>query len=90
MEAAAALLKGRPSFELSVQAAVVAGALRATVKHRGVERLDVYVDGRPAKSQAVTAAAQQTEIDLPFTGAICRVEGYRGGELAASRQEAVT
>ena len=90
MEAAGALLKDQPSFELSVDAAVTAGVLRATVRHRGVERLDVYVDGRPAKSQAVTVAAQNTQIDLPFTGAVCRVEGYRGGKLVAARQEAVT
>ena len=89
METAGELLADKPSFGLSVQAAVTAGVLRATVKHAGVERLDVYVDGRPAKSQPVTVGAQQTQLELPFTGALCRVEGYRGDKLVAARQEAV-
>jgi hypothetical protein len=90
MEAAGALLAAGPSFTLSLQfAALPGGGLRATVRHRGVDRLDLYVDDRPAKSEPVTTADQQTVLDLPFAGARGRVEAFRNGVLVAVRRETV-
>jgi hypothetical protein len=53
----------------------------------GIERLDVYVDGRPRASTDVTDGASNVSATGVTGAGIVRVEGCAGGELAAARTE---
>lgn len=86
IERAASLISEMPSYTLT--AAVAAGAngggpsVTATTKN--IERLDIYVDGRPRLT--LDAADGDNRFDLPagVGAAQLEVRGYRSGEHVAS------
>lgn len=75
------LLAARPVRGLDVRV----GADELTLTTRLVDRVDVYVDGRPRASHDVTTP--QVTVPLPGVGTarMVRVEAYQAGDLVAAR-----
>jgi hypothetical protein len=88
LDAAGALLAGMPVRRLDVTPSLGAdGTLTLQVATAGVERLDVYVDGRPRTSADVSDGMSAVSV-AGVTGATrVRVEGWAAGELVAARTE---
>jgi hypothetical protein len=84
--AAAALLAARAVRGLSTAASVVDGTLRVRVTCRGLTRLDLVVDGRPALSRDVSDGEQA--LDVPVSGGAHEVElrGFEGSDVVAVRR----
>lgn len=70
-------------LELSVTSAGAGLTIELTTV--GIDRVDVYVDGRPVASPDV-AGAPVTVTATGATGAVVLAEGFSGGELVASRR----
>ena len=91
IEAACRLLVGREACRLDVEARPVAGdLLQARVTIRNLDRLDVYVDGRPEGSLDVGDGERALLLQAPpgEGGGAVRLflEGYRRGKLVAARR----
>ncbi len=89
LEHAGRLLAGLPVRKLVVAVHPGAdGALRVELGVAGVDRADVYVDGRPRASIDVAdvagGSASVTVENVPGARLVC-VEGFSGGELVAKR-----
>lgn len=86
IERATAILKEMPSYTLTAAIAAPAngGGPAVTATTKNVDRLDVYVDGRPRLT--LDAADGDNRFDLPagVTAAQLELRGYRGGEHVAS------
>jgi hypothetical protein len=85
LEAAGSLLAGLPSRGLSVTPSLAGdGTLTLQVTTTGVQRLDVYVDGRP-RASADVADGDTTLTVAGVAGATrVRVEGWSNGKLVAA------
>ncbi|MGK5169301.1 S41 family peptidase [Geodermatophilus sp. CPCC 205761] len=85
MAHAGRILAGSRPRRLSATAGVVGATLRLTLETRALSSVDVYVDGRPAVSSAVTDGT--TEVDLPTAAAptTVRLAGFDGDQLVAGR-----
>ncbi|MFB6438771.1 S41 family peptidase [Streptomyces sp. NPDC056411] len=82
------LLKGRPVHALSVtSAARQNGGVRITVETTNVDRLDVYLDGRPRRTVDVTDGPVEVTVDQAPPATTLRVDGFAGGHLVATRAE---
>ena len=51
----------------------------------GLDRLDVYVDGRPIESCEVTDGTQSFDISLPASAMLLELAGFDANEYVASR-----
>ena len=78
------ILVGMVVYRLDAIVAATAGGQQLTATTQGLDRLDVYVDGRPTKS--LDLANGTHTIDIASAGALLRLEGFDGGTLAASRR----
>jgi hypothetical protein len=83
---AGALLAGRPVRRLRLTPSLAAdGTLTLQFTTAGMDRIDVYVDGRPRGSSDVTDG----DATLTFAGAgaatTIQVQGFAAGELVAAR-----
>lgn len=80
------LLAARPARQLQVTATAGAGgALTVALQVAGLDRADIFVDGRPRASIDLSGAtATATIAGVPGATAV-RVEAYAGGQLAAAR-----
>jgi hypothetical protein len=90
LQAAGALLAGRPlrRLELAVSPDGTGGlSLQLTVA--GMDRLDVYVDGRPRGSHDVADGPRAISVADVGTAAVVQVQGFAAGELVAARTLAV-
>lgn len=88
MDAAGALLAGRPRRRLDMTTSTDgSGVLTLQLVTTGIDRADVYLDGRPRSSTDVSDGA--TSLTLPgAAGArVVQVQGFAGGELVAARTE---
>jgi len=84
LECAASILAGMQVRALSVMASASGSGLTLAYDVAGIDRLDVYVDGRPLATEDVTAGAG--EITVPAAAASpVRVDGFQAGELVGSR-----
>lgn len=86
LERAAGLLADMPVRQLQV--ALAAGAGGATVVRattRGLDRLDVYADGRPQGSVDVDDGPSELELRLADARELL-FEGFENGELVAARR----
>jgi len=81
-----AIIAALPLLRLSVSSSVVGSTLTLTITTEGIDRLDVYVDGRPVGSQDVTGPT--ITVTVPDTGAgePVLVEAFSGGTLVAARR----
>jgi hypothetical protein len=86
LDKAGKLLRAMPVRRLEVQAAPdVGGALTVRLQVGGLDRADVYVDGRPRDSVDLTGAEATVTVPGAAAATAVRVEGFAGGELVASR-----
>ncbi len=87
LDAAGALLAGRPVRRLALTPSVDGGTLTLQLTTGGLDRVDVYVDGRPRGSSDVGDGATT----LTFAGSggatTVQVQGFAAGELVAARTQ---
>jgi C-terminal processing protease CtpA/Prc len=88
LDAAGALLAGRPVRRLRLTPSLAAdGTLTLQLTTAGMDRVDVYVDGRPRGSSDVTDG----DATLTFAGAgaatTIQVQGFAAGDLVAARTQ---
>lgn len=79
------LLAAMPVRRLDVATSLAGGALTVDLALAEVDRIDLYLDGRPQHSADVTGSAASLTIDPATAGQRLRVEGFAGGALVASR-----
>jgi hypothetical protein len=85
LDAAGALLAAMPQRRLAVTPSLAAdGTLSVQVGTSGVQRLDVYVDGRPRTSADVVDGDQTLVVPGVAGATRVRVEGWADGELVAA------
>ena len=70
---------------LSATAAVDGGDVTLTLETRALSSVDVYIDGRPVTSSAVTDGTTQVTLPAPATPAEVRLAGFDGDRLVAGR-----
>ncbi|TQN42680.1 peptidase S41-like protein [Blastococcus colisei] len=88
MEAAGALLAGRPRRRLDLTASVDAGGgLSLELRTTGLDRLDVYVDGRPRSSSDVADGTTTLPVPDAAGATVVQVQGFVAGDLVAARTE---
>lgn len=88
LDAAVALLAGRPVRRMRLTPALAAdGTLTLHLSTAGVDRVDVYADGRPRGSADVGGG--DATLSFPGTGTptTVQVQGFSGGELVAARTQ---
>ena len=85
MERAGQLLAEMPRRRLDVAASMSGAMLTLEIDAMGVDRLDVYVDGRPRASTDATDGHRTITVDgVPGADQV-RVEGFSAGALVAAR-----
>jgi hypothetical protein len=90
LDAAGALLAALPKRTLRLTATLDAGGtLTLQARTKGLQRLDVYVDGRPRTSADVSDG--DSTLTVPGVGGatVVRVGGFAGGELVAARTQQI-
>jgi hypothetical protein len=88
MEAAGALLAGRPRRRLDLTASTDgAGVLTLQLSTTGLDRVDVYVDGRPRSSTDVADGTTSLPVTDAAGATVVQVQGFAAGELVAARTE---
>lgn len=86
LDRAGELLAALPARTLVVNADLRAdGSLHLAVETGAIDRVDVYVDGRPRDSVDVADGGTEIVIADAAGAAAARVEGFAGGEVVASR-----
>ena len=86
LEKAGEILAGLPVRQLAVTAAFTRVGLRVEITAAGLDRVDVYVNGRPIGSEDVTAEPIVLTQLSATVGSVVVVKGYLAGELVASRR----
>jgi hypothetical protein len=84
------MLVAQPSRTLTVSVSVVAaagGGLRVDLRGAGVDRADVYLDGRPLASADLIDGAASVTVDSPARRV--RAEGFAGGVLVVTTDQEV-
>lgn len=90
LDAAGALLSGRPLRRLDLRATMQAdGTLDLQLTSAGIDRVDVYVDGRPRGSSDVTDGTTSLPVADVAGAAVVQVQGFAGGERVAARTETI-
>ena len=90
LDAAGALLAGRPKRRLDVTALTSrANHLILQLTLGGLDRIDVYVDGRPLGSSDVTDGPRELRFDGQGSRRVVQVQGFAEGELVAARTERI-
>jgi hypothetical protein len=88
LDAAGALLAGRPVRRLRVTPSLaVDGTLTLQLVTAGMDRVDLYVDGRPRGSSDVTDGDRTLTFAGVGTAASVQVYGFAAGELVAARTQ---
>jgi hypothetical protein len=85
IDRAGEILAGMPVRGLTASVAFTRGGMEVNAETLGIDRLDIYVDGRPDASVDV-ADGQHTIPVNAAGGNTMRIEGFEGGVLVASRR----
>jgi hypothetical protein len=86
MEKAGTLLAGRPKRRLDLTAVTSrANHLILQLTLVGLDRIDVYLDGRPRGSSDVTDGSQELRFDDCGGARVVQVQGFSEGTLVAAR-----
>jgi hypothetical protein len=86
LDRAGEILAGMAVRQLAVTTAFTRVGLRIEITAAGLDRVDVYVDGRPIASVDVGADPVVLSELHGSVGAMVLVEGYAAGELVAARR----
>jgi hypothetical protein len=89
LDAAGALLTAMPKRALQLTSSLDGGTLTLQTTTEGIQRLDVYVDGRPRASADVSDGGSTLTVPGVAGAAVVRVEGHAGGELVAARTQQI-
>jgi hypothetical protein len=90
LEAAGAVLAGRPRRRLRLTATHDGGGtLTLQMTLAGLDRVDVYVDGRPRGSNDVADGDRTITVTEAGGASVVQVQGFAAGELVAARTEAL-
>jgi hypothetical protein len=88
LDAAGALLAALPVRRLALTPMRAAdGTLSLQLTTGGLDRVDVYVDGRPRGSSDVTDGETTLSFAEVAAGAVVQVQGFAAGGLVAARTE---
>ena len=89
LDRAGELLAALPSRRLDIATTLAGGDLQVDITAANVDRVDLYLDGRPWTSVDIGAAG--ASVTLPDVGqpAAVRAEGFAAGELVVARTVAV-
>ncbi len=86
---AGALLAAMPSGQLEVETSSVGTTLTVVLDGQGVDRVDLYLDGRPISSEDIDDGPLSVDIlDVP-PGALLRADAYSTGTLVASHRRRI-
>src|SRR5688572_523345 len=87
INAAARLLSELPSRALHVNVHSQArGSLGLRVDTQGIDRLDIYLDGRPQTSRDVSDGTVEISLETIPGANVLELQGFQGGTLVAARQ----
>jgi hypothetical protein len=89
LDAAGALLAAMPKRALRLTSSLSGGTLTLQATTKGIERLDVYVEGRPRASADVSDGDSALTVSGVAGATVVRVDGYAGGELVAARTQQI-
>ncbi|TCC05827.1 S41 family peptidase [Kribbella soli] len=85
---AGALLSALPVRRLDLKTSLSGTTLTVAIDAQGIDRVDLYVDGRPISSEDYTAPLNIDILDVT-PSQLLRADGYDAGELVASRRQVV-
>jgi Peptidase family S41 len=86
LDRAGELLAALPVRRLTANATLTnAGKLTVAIDAQGLDRADVFVDGRPRATQDIGAGAASITVSGMQGATSVRIEGYSGDELVACR-----
>jgi hypothetical protein len=86
LDSAGELLAGLPARRLDGSATAGAGGkLTVTIEATGIDRADIFVDGRPRASKDITGATATITLSGVAGAQTVLIEGYDGEELVAAR-----
>jgi hypothetical protein len=85
---AGALLAAQPVRKLELKTSLSGTTLTVAVDTHGLDRVDLYLDGRPISSEDVTGPLSIDILDVA-PGQLLRADGYETGSLVASRRQLV-
>lgn len=85
LDAAGQLLAGLPIRRLDVATSLTGNTLTVKLTVAEVDRVDVYLDGRPQRSIDIAGTAASVTIDGATVGQRLRLEGFAASSLVASR-----
>jgi hypothetical protein len=86
LEAAGELLAAMPQRRLDVSTSMAGTTLTVELDVDGIDRVDLYLDGRPISSEDLAGAPVAIEILDVSTGQLLRADAYSVGQLVASRR----
>ncbi|MEM6588766.1 MAG: S41 family peptidase [Pseudomonadota bacterium] len=81
------ILTDMKSYSLEANVSGTPQGQQVSVSTEGLDRLDLYIDGRPTSSHDI--ADGMHAIDIGQGGTVLRLEGFDAGSLAASRLIAI-
>jgi hypothetical protein len=85
LNAAGQILAAMPQRKLSLTTSVTGSTISVQISSTGLDRVDVFVDGRPSATKDV--AGPTTSVSVPgASGDRVRLEGFKAGVLVAARQ----
>ncbi|WP_433167590.1 S41 family peptidase [Kribbella sp. CA-247076] len=86
---AGSLLAAMPVRRLGVTTSISGTTLTVTLDVEGIERVDLYLEGRPISSEDLTGAPLSIDILDVTPGQLLRADGYHDGALVASRRHII-
>jgi hypothetical protein len=91
MEHAGKLLASMPVVQMTAKVAAVAGdTLKLQVDTQNIDRLDIYLDGHPQRSEVVSAHADSVAVELTQKGGkVVQLQGFRQDKVVAARRMAL-
>jgi hypothetical protein len=72
-----------------VATSLAGGTLTAQLSTEGLDRVDVYLDGRPVASPTVSTPSTTVTVADAASGQQLRLDGYAAGVLVAARRVTV-
>ncbi|MEV5963624.1 S41 family peptidase [Kribbella sp. NPDC051952] len=83
------LLAARPMRRLELKTSFSAGTLTVAIDVQGIDRVDLYLDDRPIRSEDLTGMPVSIDIVDITPGQLLRADAYEAGVLVASQRHKV-
>jgi hypothetical protein len=79
------ILSGMPNRKLSVAITISQGTIKVQIETLGLNRLDIYIDGRPVYSVHVNDGCQTFDLPFETSAALLEFVGFNADKYVASR-----